>query len=363
MKRKRVLFIGGLTVGVAGLVAGGAIALAQHRTPPRAVEIGALATPVTTDPTTTDDPIVAAIMLGTVYPTVAQLGTVTADESGYTVRLRAEAGVSADQVTRSLTHSHSAGSAGVKRSLVDVNRVATVDAHTVHITLTRPDSGLPAALSGAAGAVIVADAGQYRIDGFTAGRSLTLTRLRDAGPAQVHWHFYGDAESLRTELAGGRLDLVVPAVDIKLPRGARRVVGPTGPPIVVALGDGHKGDQRLVDAIRSAATTVPAVVAGPGAAQKPLALRTTNEPDVAAAAEAVRRQLAAAGIQATVFTSPPEQWRQLVDAGSYDLAVGTGIDGLRVGTVRYAMIVTARIAGTPRLGVGGALDLSTVRLR
>jgi hypothetical protein len=179
----------------------------------------------------------------------------------------------------------------------------------------------------------------------------------------VDWHFYGDAESLRGDLAGGRLDLVVPAADIRLPRGARKVIGPTGPPIAVALSPGYQDDQRLVDAVRSAATTVPAAVGVPGGAQLALVLRTTNEPDVAAAAEAVRRQLAAAGIVAKVFTSPPEQWRQLVDAGSYDLAVGTGIDGVRVGTVRYAMIVTNRVAGTPRLRATGALDLSTVRLR
>ena len=363
MKPKRVLFIGGLTVGVAGLVAAGALVLAQHRTPPRAVEIGALATPVTTDPTTTDDPIVAAVLLGTVYPTVAQLGTVTADESGYTVRLRAGGRVTADQVTRALTRSHSSGSPGVKAALADVDQVTTVDAHTVHITLARPDSGLPAALSGAAGAVIVPDAGQYRIDGFTPGRSLTLTRLRGAGPAEVHWHFYGDAESLRTDLAGGRLDLVAPAVDIKLPDGAREVGGLTGPPIVAAINPSHQGDQELADAVRAVADAVPAALTRPVQDGKaPLVLRTTNEPDVVAAAQAVRRELAAAGIAATVFASPPDQWRQLVDAGSYDVAVGTGIDGDKVGNVRYALIVTAQLATDPRLDPRGAVDLSTVRV-
>jgi len=363
MRMKRIALVGGALVGTAGLAVGVTVGVGRYHAAPRAVEIGALATPVTTDPTVTDDPVVSAVLLGTVYPTVAEVASTMGDGSGYTVRLRVDAPVNADQVTTALTRSHTSGSPRVRAALAHVDEVSTVDGHTVHIGLSHPDPGLPGALAGPAGAVVVPDAGPYRIAGFAPGRSLTLTRRHGSGPATVNWHFYGDAESLRAELAGGRLDLVVPAVDLKLPRGARRVVGPTGPPIVVALGDGHKGDQRLVDAVRSAATTVPAVIAGPGAAQKPLALRTTNEPDVAAAAEAVHRQLAGAGIQSTVFTSPPEQWRQLVDSGSYDLAVGTGIDGIRVGTVRYAMIVTARIAGTPRLSAGGALDLSTVRLR
>src|SRR3954468_23712298 len=112
MTLKKMLYAGGVLAGVAGLVAGGVIALNWHRAPSRAVEIGALATPVTTDPTMTDDPIVAAVLLGTVYPTVAQLGAVTADESGYTVRLRAGTPVTADQVTRALTRSHSSGARG-----------------------------------------------------------------------------------------------------------------------------------------------------------------------------------------------------------------------------------------------------------
>jgi len=364
LNRKPVLLIGGLTVGVAGLVAAGALVLAQHRTSPRAVEIGALATPVTTDPTATDDPIVASVLLGTVYPTVAQLGTVTADESGYAVRLRADARVTADQVAQALTRSHSSGSPGVKAALAGVDQVSTVDAHTVHIALTRPDSDLPAALSGAAGAVIVPDAGQYRIDEFTPGRSLTLTRLHGAGPAVVHWHFYGDAESLRTDLTGGHLDLVAPAVDIKLPDGAREVGGLTGPPIVAAINPSHQGDQKLADAVRAAADAVPAELTQPvGTGTAPLVLRTTNEPAVVAAAQAVWRELGAAGIAATLFASPPDQWRQLVDAGTYDVAVGTGIDGDQVGNIRYAMIVTDRLAGEPRLDAQGALDLSTVDLR
>jgi hypothetical protein len=92
-------------------------------------------------------------------------------------------------------------------------------------------------------------------------------------------------------------------------------------------------------------------------------LRTTNEPDVVAAAQVVWRVLGGAGIAATIFASPPDQWRQLVDEGSYDLAVGTGIDGEKVGDVRYALIVTDRVAGEPRLDAQGALDLSTVHLR
>jgi len=364
MKLKTILLIGGLTVGVAGLVAGGVFTLTRHRTPPRAVEIGALATPVTTDPTTTDDPIVAAVLLGTVYPTVAQLGTITADESGYAVRLRADTRVTADQVTRGLTLSHTSGSPGVKAALANIDQVATVDAHTVHIKLTRPDSGLPAALSGAAGAVTVPEAGQYRIDGFTPGRSLTLTRLRGTGPASVHWHFYGDAESLRTDLAGGRLDLVAPAIDIKLPDGTRQVGGLSGPPIVAAINPSHRGDQKLANAVKAAADAVPAALTRPvSGAKAPLMLRTTNQPDVVAAAQAVRRELAAAGIAAMVFASPPDQWRQLVDAGSYDLAVGTGIAGDTVGNIRYALIVTDRLAGEPRLDSKGALDLSTVHPR
>lgn len=362
MRMKRIVLVGGVLIGTAGLAVA-AVGLGWHHAAARAVEIGALATPVTTDPTATDDPMVSAVLLGTVYPTVAEMASTTGDGSGYTVRLRVDAPVNADQVTAALTRSHTSGSPRVRASLAGVDEVSAVDGHTVHIGLSHPDPGLPGALAGPAGAVVVPDAGPYRIGGFAPGRSLTLTRRHGSGPATVGWHFYGDASSLREDLAGGRLDLVVPAVDVKLPRGARKVVGPTGPPIVVAIGAGHEDDQRLVDAVRSAATTVPAVVAAPGAAQKPLVLRTTNEPDVAAAARAVHRQLTAVGIQATVFTSPPQPWRQLVDAGSYDLAVGTGIDGVRVGTVRYAMIVTNRVAGTPRLGAGGALDLSTVRPR
>jgi ABC-type transport system substrate-binding protein len=251
----------------------------------------------------------------------------------------------------------------VRAALINVDKVSVVDGYTVHIGLSHPDAGLPGALAGPAGAVVVPDAGTYRVANFAPGRSLTLTRRHGSGPATVQWNFYGDVDSLRADLAGGRLDLVVPAVDIDLPSGARKVVGPTGPPIAVALRPSHAKDQRIVDAVRSGATTVPAAVAEPDGVRAPLVLRTTNEPDVAAAAQSVRRELAASGIPVKVFTSPPEQWRQLVDAGSYDLAVGTGIDGMRVGTVRYAMIVTDRVAGTPRLGAGGVLDLSTVRLR
>jgi hypothetical protein len=86
----------------------------------------------------------------------------------------------------------------------------------------------------------VPDAGPYRIDGFAAGRSLTLTRVRGEGPAEVHWHFYGDAESLRNDLSGGQLDLVAPAIDIKLPDGARQVGQVTGPPIVAAIHPSHR---------------------------------------------------------------------------------------------------------------------------
>lgn len=359
---KRVILVGGVLIGTAGLAVGLTVGLGRHDTA-RAVEIGALATPVTTDPTATDDPVVSEVLVGTVYPTVAQVASATGDDSGYTVRLRADSPVTADQVTAALTRSHTSGSPRVRAALVNIDEVSTVDGRTVHIGLSRPDTGLAAALAGPAGAVVVPDAGPYRIAGFAPGRSLTLTRRHGSAPATVDWHFYGDAESLRADLAAGRLDLVVPAVDVKLPSGAKKVVGPTGPPIAVALGQSHQDDQPLADAIRSAATTVPAAAAVPGATQKPLVLRTTDEPDVAAAAEAVRRQLAAVGIPAKVFTSPPEQWRQLVDAGSYDLAVGTGIDGIRVGTVRYAMIVTNRVAGTPRQDARGALDLNTVRLR
>jgi len=363
LKSKKVLFIGGLAAGLAGVVAVGAVAIVQHRTPPRAVEIGALATPVTTDPTTTDDPIVASVLLGTVYPTVAQLGTVTADESGYVVRLRGDVRVTADQVAQALTRSHGSGSPGVKAALANVDQVSTVDAHTVHITLTRPDTGLATALGGAAGAVVVPDAGPYRIDGFAAGRSLTLTRVRGEGPAEVHWHFYGDAESLRNDLSGGQLDLVAPAIDIKLPDGARQVGQVTGPPIVAAIHPSHRGDQKLADAVRAAADALPAELTPVGTGAAPLVLRTTNEPDVVAAAQVVWRGLGGAGIAATIFASPPDQWRQLVDEGSYDLAVGTGIDGDKVGEVRYALIVTDRVAGEPRLDAHGALDLSTVHLR
>jgi hypothetical protein len=97
--------------------------------------------------------------------------------------------------------------------------------------------------------------------------------------------------------------------------------------------------------------------------QPRLLLRTTNEPDVLAAAQTVRRRLAASGIAVTMSVSPPDEWRQLIDTGSYDLAVGTGLDGERMGFVHQAMIVTRRIAGVPSLDDGGALDLSTVRLR
>jgi hypothetical protein len=187
--------------------------------------------------------------------------------------------------------------------------------------------------------------------------------VHGTGPATVQWHFYGDAESLHKDLAGGRLDLVAPAVDVKLPGGARKVDGASGPAIAVVINPSHQGDQKLADAVKSAANPVPAAVAIPEKrGQTPLVVRTTNEPDVAAAAQTVRRQLAAAGIAATVFASPPDQWRQLVDAGSYDLAVGTGLDGQQVGSVRYALIVTSKVSGMPRLGAGGVLDLTTVRV-
>jgi ABC-type transport system substrate-binding protein len=364
MKLKRILLASGLLAGVAGLLAGGAFALGWHRTPPRAVDIGALATPVTTDPTMTDDPIVAQVLLGTVYPTVVQLGTVTADGSGYAVRLRDGARVTAAQVAQALTHNRGSGSPAVKAALADVDDVSVVDARTVHISLTRPDGDLPAALSGTPGAVVVPDAGPYRIAAFTPGRSLALTRLRGSGPATLHWHFYGDAESLRTDLAGGKLDLVAPAIDIKLPAGTREVEGPAGPAILAAISPALRSDRKVADAVRTASDTTTAVLTPPGrVGRAPLVLRTTNEPDVVAAAQVVRRRLAVAGIATTIFASPPDQWRQLVDAGTYDLAVGTGLAGDKVGSLHYALIVTTRLVGTPRLDAQGALDLSTVHLR
>jgi hypothetical protein len=366
MKTKRLVVVCGALLGAAGLAVGGAVALGWHRTPAREVELGALATPVTTDPTATDDPVVSSVLVNTVYPTVASLGAVTTDGPGYVVRLRGDAPVSADQVAKSLSHSHESGSPLVKASLADVDKVSTVDAHTVRITLSHPDANLPQALAGAAGAVVVPGSGRYRIDSFAPGRSLTLTRVRGSGPAKVRWHFYGDAESLRADLGGGRLDLVAPAVDIKLPDGARKVDGPTGPAIVLAVNPSHKNDQKLVDAVKAAsASAAPAAVALPekSSGQPPLVLRTTNEPYVVAAAQAARRQLAGAGIAVTVFASPPDQWRQLVDAGSYDLAVGTGLPGDQIGTVHYAMVLTSRIVGVPKLTDGGGVDLSTLRVR
>lgn len=366
MKWKRIAVVSGVLLGAAGLAVGGAVALGWHRdsAPPRALEVGALATPVTTDPTATDDPVVFAVLGGAVYPTVAQLATVTADASGYTVKLRAGARVTADQLSRALTHNHTSGSPRVKAALAQVDKVSTVDDHTVRITVTRPDTGLAAALAGPAGAVVVPGAGPYRISTFTPGHALTLTRAHGAGPATVHWHFYGDAESLATDLAGAKLDLVAPAVDVKLPAGAKKVGGADGPAIAVAVNPSHQGDHKLTEAVKSVASAAPAEAAVPGKpGRSALVLRTTNEPEVVAAAQTVRRQLAAAGIAVTVFASPPDQWRQLVDAGSYDLAVGTGLDGQRVGTVHYALIVTSRVAGVPRLGAGGALDLSTVHLQ
>jgi hypothetical protein len=361
---KRIAVAGGAMVLAAGLALVGAVALGWHRGTSRAVEFGALATPVTTDPTATDDPVVAAVLVGTVYPTVASLGTVTPEDSGYTVRLRTGVPVSADQVTQALTHSHDSGSPGVKGALAAVDTVSTVDRRTVRIALSHPDANLPKALAGRAGAVVVPDAGQYRIAMFAPGRSLTLARRNGSGPSIVDWRFYGDVESLRADLAAGKLDIVAPAVDAKLPEGARRIDGPTGPPITVAVSPARRGDQKLMEAVKSAAT-VPAAVAVPDGSSgpPPLIVRATNEPDVVAAAQAVRRRLAASGIAATVFSSPPDQWRQLVDAGSYDLAVGTGLPGDTVGIVHYAMIVTNRITGQPVMGDGGSIDLSTVHLR
>ncbi len=361
---KRIAVAGGAVVVAAGLALAGAVALGWHRGPSRAVAFGALATPLTTDPTATDDPVVAAVLVGTVYPTVASLGTVTPEDSGYTLRLRAGVPVSADQVTLALTHSHDSGSPGIRAALASVDTVSTVDPRTVRIALSRPDADLPKALAGRAGTVVVPDAGPYRIALFAPGRSLTLVRRNGSGPSMVDWRFYGDAESLRGDLAAGRLDVVSPAVDVTLPDGARKVDGPTGPPITVAVAPGRRGDQRLIEAVRSAAT-VPAAVAVPNGSSgpPPLIVRATNEPDVMAAAQAVRRRLAAWGIAATVSASPPDQWRQLVDAGSYDLAVGTGLAGATVGIVHYAMIVTSRIAGEPVMGDGGSIDLSTVHRR
>ena len=360
---KRALMAGGALVVAAGLTVGGAVALGWHRGASRAIELGALATPVTTDPTATDDPVVSAVVVGTVYPTVASLGTVAPEGSGYTVRLRAGAPVSADQVARALAHNHESGSPGVKSALGAVDRVSTVDSTTVRIALSRPDANLPTTLAGRAGAVVVPDGGRYRISAFAPGRSLTLVKRNGSGPSTVDWHFYGDAESLRADLAAGRLDLVAPGVDVKLPDGARKVDGPTGPPIMVALAARHRDNRQLVEAVKSV-TTVPAAVAVPNGSSgpPPLILRATNEPDVVAAAQAVRRRLAASGIAATVIASSPDQWRQIVDAGSYDIAVGTDLPGDRLGTVRYWMIVTNRISGTPVMGAGGAVDLSTVQL-
>src|SRR5262249_45943503 len=150
---------------------------------------------------------------------------------------------------------------------------------TVRIELTHPDANLPATLAGRAGAVVVPDAGRYRIAAFAPGRSLTLVRRHGSGPSTVDWHFYGDAESLRADLAAGRLDLVAPGVDVKLPDGARKVDGPTGPPIRVALAPDRRGDQKLVEAVKSVAT-VPAAVAVPNGSSgpPPLILRATNQP-------------------------------------------------------------------------------------
>jgi ABC-type transport system substrate-binding protein len=360
---KRIAVFVGALAGATGLAMGGALTLGWHRTPPREVEIGALATPLTTDPTATDDSTVAAYTVGTVYPTVGQIATTTADGSGYTVKLHPDARVTADEVTQSLTHSHTSGSPLVKAALASVDGVSTVDVGTVHIALSYPDTNLAVALAGAAGAVVVPGAGPYRIAQFSPGRSLTLARVRGSGPTSVQWHFYGDAESLHADLADGKLDLVAPAVDVKLPAGARKVEGSTGPAIAVAVNPSHQGDQRLADAVKSAANPVPAAIAIPdNSGQTPLVLRTTNEPDVMAAAQTVRRQLAASGIAVKVLAAPSDIWRQLVDAGSYDLAVGTGLDGQQVGNVHYALIATSKVTALPRLQAGGELDLTTLRV-
>src|SRR5215469_6291375 len=110
MRLMRIPVVAGVLLSAAGLAVGGAVTLGWHRTPPREVEIGALATPLTTDPTATDDSAVAAATVGTAYPTVGQIATTTADGSGYTVTLHRDARVTADQVTQSLTHSHTSGS-------------------------------------------------------------------------------------------------------------------------------------------------------------------------------------------------------------------------------------------------------------
>jgi ABC-type transport system substrate-binding protein len=364
MAMKRTLALGGALLGTAGLALGGVLAFGPRATSTRDLQIGAVATPMTTDPTVTEDPVVSGVLVGAVYPTVAQLATVTAEDSGYVLRLAGDARVSADRVTSALSRSRAAGSPWVKSALAAVDTVSTVDLRTVHIGLSHPDADLPNALAGPAGVIVAPGAGPYRIADFVPGRSLTLTRVRGSGPATIHWHFYGDSGSLGADLAAGRLDLVVPAPDVALPSGARRVDGPTGPAIVVALSPARANDQGLVDAVKSVARAVPAAVAVPDrSGQARLLLRTTNEPDVLAAAQTVRRQLAASGIALTMSVSPPDEWRQLLDAGSYDLAVGTGLDGERMGFVHYAMIVTRRIAGVPRLGDRAALDLSTVRLR
>src|SRR5689334_18961985 len=113
MRMKRVILVGGVLIGTAGLAVGLTVGLGRHGAP-RAVQVGALATPVTTDPTATDDPVVSAVLLGTVYPTVAEVASATADDSGYTVRLRADSPVTADQVTAALTRSHTSGSPRVR---------------------------------------------------------------------------------------------------------------------------------------------------------------------------------------------------------------------------------------------------------
>jgi hypothetical protein len=364
MTAKRMLALSGALLGVAGLALGGVLLFGPHGASTRDVEVGAVATPMTTDPTVTEDPVVSGVLVGAVYPTVAQVATVKAEDSGYLLRLAGGAGVSADQVTRALSRSRTAGSPRVKAALAAVDSVSTADVRTVRIGLSRPDADLPDALAGPAGVVVAPGAGPYRIAEFVPGRSLTLTRVRGSGPATIHWRFYGDAGSLAAELAAGRLDLVVPAPDVALPSGARKVDGPTGAAIAVALSPARAGDQGLVDAVKSVAGAVPAAVAVPDRSGQPrLLLRTTNEPDVLAAAQTVRRRLAASGIAVTMSVSPPDEWRQLIDTGSYDLAVGTGLDGERMGFVHQAMIVTRRIAGVPSLDDGGALDLSTVRLR